>query len=269
MRKFFVAAIAAAVAIAGLSALALGNAGDAGTSWNLDLKPNKVKKAAEIHAVVEPSKVDDQGTADTSDDVWTPASKNTIILPKQSSVDTSARARCKLSPSEVARGRNCPNKTKVGEGEAIAVTGGTPVGSNGQRRGGSETGSTIDAFNTKKTLMLVLTVCGGGTGPGTSTPCAPVTRIVLEGTWSKVATRPTLVVPTPQGLLDVGIVVKRFALDTDKHTKTVKQNGKEVLKSLVFTPEECGGKWKSQVKAEYVDGTSQTIKDTQKCRKPA
>lgn len=269
MRKLLVAALAAAIAVVGLSALALGNAGEAGTSWNLVLNPNKVKKAAEIHAVVEPSKVDDQGTEDTSDDVWTPASKNTIILPRGASLDTSARARCKLSATEVAQGSNCPNKTRVGDGAAIAVTGGKPVGTNGQRQGGSETASTIDAFNTKNTLMLVLTVCGRGTGPGTSTPCTPVTRIVLEGTWSKVATRPTLTVPTPQGLLDVGIVVKRFELNTDKHTKTVKVDGKEVLKSLVFTPEECDGKWKSQVKAEYVDDTSQTIKDTQKCKKPA
>jgi hypothetical protein len=267
VRKLVAAAIAAAVVVVGVSALAFGNAGEAGTALELSLKPNKVKKPAEIHTVVEPSKVDDQGTADTSDDVWTPASKNTIILPKQSSIDTSARARCKLSPSEVAQGSNCPKNTKVGEGEATAVTG-TPEGSNGKVRGDDEVHNTIEAFNTKKTLMLVLTVCGQGTGPETSNPCAPVTRIVLEGTWSKTATHPTLEVVTPQGLIDINIVIKRFELNTDKHTKTVKQNGKEVLKSLVFTPEDCGGKWKSQDKVKYVDGTSQTIKDTQKCKKP-
>ena len=268
MRKVFLAAMVAALAVVGYSVLAIANEGEGGTSWNLDLKPNKVKKPAELHTVVEPSKVDDQGTADTSDDVWTPASENKIILPKGSSVDTSARARCKLSPSEVAQGSNCPENTNVGDGAATAVAGGTAVGTNGQRRGGTEVQNTIDAFNTKNSLMLVLTVCGGGTGPGTGTPCAPVTRVVLEGTWSKVATHPTLTVPTPPGLLDVGIVVKRFELNTGKYTKTVKKDGKEVLKSLVLTPEDCGGKWKSQDKAKYVDGTSQTIKDSQKCKKP-
>jgi hypothetical protein len=267
VRKLFAAAVAAAVVVVGVSALAFGNAGEAGTALELSLKPNKVKKPAEIHTVVEPSKVDDQGTSDTSDDVWTPASKNTIILPKASSLDTSAHGRCKLSPSEVAQGSDCPKNTRVGGGSATAVTG-AKEGTNGKVRGDDEVNNTIDAFNTKKTLMLVLTVCGSGTGPGTSTPCAPVTRIVLEGIWSKTATHPTLAVKTPQGLIDLGIVIKRFELNTDKHTKTVKQNGKEVLKSLVFTPEECGGKWKAQDKVQYVDGTSQTIKDTQKCKKP-
>jgi hypothetical protein len=269
VRKLLLAAMAAALAVVGFSALALGNAGEAGTSWELTLKPNKVDKPAKnTNAVVEPSKVDDQGTADTSDDVWTPASKNTLTFAKGTSIDTSALGRCKLSASEVAQGSNCPKNTKVGDGSATAVTGGTPVGSNGQRRGGTEVQNELDAFNTKKTLMLVLTVCGGGTGPGTGTECAPVTRVVLEGKWSKTTTKPKLAVPTPPGLLDVGIVVKRFELNLGKHTKTVKQNGKEVLKSFIFTPDNCGGKWKSQDKAQYVDGTSQTIKDTQKCKKP-
>jgi hypothetical protein len=267
VRKLVAAAIAAAVVVVGVSALAFGNAGEPGTALDFALKPNKVKKAAKINTVVQPSKVDDQGTSDTSDDVWTPASKNTIILPKGSSIDTSARARCKLSPSEVAQGSDCPANTKVGDGSATAVTG-VAEGSNGQVRGDDEVNNTIEAFNTKKTLMLVLTVCGTGTGPGTDNPCAPVTRIVLEGTWQKVATHPKLVVVTPQGLIDIHVVIKRFELNTDKHTKTVKQNGKEVLKSLVFSPEECGGKWKAQDKVQYVDGTSQTIKDTQKCKKP-
>lgn len=268
MRKLLLAALAVALAVAGFSALALGNAGDAGTSWDLALKPNKVKKAARIDAVIEPSKVDDQGTADESDDVWTPSSKNTLIFTRGSSVDTGALARCKLTATEVGQGANCPEKTRVGDGAAVALTGGDPVGTNGQRRGGNEQNSTVDAFNQKGKLLLVLTVCGSGTGPTTPNPCAPVTRVVLEGTWSKVATRPTLSVPTPPGLIALGVVVKRLELNTDKHTKTVKQQGKEVLKSFVFTPEECGGKWKSQARAQYVDGSSQTIKDSQKCKQP-
>ena len=269
MRKFFVAAIAAAVAIAGFSVLAAANSGDAGTSWDFSFKPKKVKKPASSSSLIKPSKVDDQGTADRSDDVYTPTEKTTIIFTKGSSVDTGALARCKLTPSDVARGEKCPGKTKLGDGEAVSVVGGADAG-NGQRRGGSDVNATIEAYNQKGKILFIVQPCGAGTGPTTGTPCAPAgSPIVLEGTWSKVATKPTLVVPTPPGLLAIGIVITRFKLDTDKHTRTVKVKGKKVLRSYVLTPEDCGGKWVSKAKARYTDGTSQTIRDTQKCRKPA
>ncbi len=270
MRKFFVAAISVAVAVAAFAVISQAGTGESNTSWELNLKPNKVKKPAGIDTVVVPSKVDDQGTADTDDDVWTPASKNTVHLPDGSAVDTSAAPRCKLTPSEVGSGEQCPNKTRVGDGAATVVVGGTPVGSGGQRQGGSKLNATIEAFNTKSSLLLVVQPCAPGTGPTSGQDCQPAgDPTVLEGTWSKAATKPTLTVPTPQSLLAVGIIVQRFALVTDKETKTVKQNGKEVLKSLVLTPEKCGGKWKTRDNADYVDGTSQAIKDSQKCKKPA
>ena len=260
MRKVLVAALAVAIAVAGFAVVSQAGSGEAGTSWELNLKPNKVKKAASIDAVIFPSKVDDNGTADTSDDLWTPASKNTIVLPKGSKVDTSAMARCKLTASEVGAGQQCPNKTRAGGGSATVVVGGTPEGTGGKRRGGSELNATIDAFNTKKTLLLIVQPCGAGTGPGTSKDCAPAgDPQVIEGKWSKVTTKPTLAVPTPNSLLQIGVVVKRFALLTDK----------KKTNDLVRTPKTCGGKWKSQDQAKYVDGTSQTIKDSQKCKKPS
>jgi hypothetical protein len=269
VRKFLLAALAAAVAVGSFAALSQGNAGEDGTSLDLALKPNKVTKPAGIDVVLFPSKVDDQGTADTSDDVWTPASKNTIVLPKNSAVDTSATARCKLTASEVGSGEQCPKKTRVGDGAAIVVVGGEPVGTDGQRRGGNKLNATIDVFNKKSSLLLLVQTCGPGTGPTTTQECQPAgPPTVLEGKWSKVATKPTLAVPTPESLFQLGVIIQRFALVTDKKTKTVKQDGKEVLKSLVFTPEACGGKWKSHDDGKYVDGTSQTIKDTQKCKQP-
>ena len=269
MRKFFVAAVAVAVAVAGLSALALGNAGEGNTSLELSLKPNKVKKPAIIDAALKPSKVDDQGTADESDDIWTPASKNAISFAKGSSIDTSALKRCGLTASDVGRGEQCPAKTRVGDGSAVVVVGGTAIGTGGQRQGGSKLNATIDAFNKKSSIFLVVQPCGPGSGPGTSQDCQPAGEpTVLEGKLAKVATHPKLTVVTPQSLLSVGIVIETFKLTTDKKTKTVKKNGKKVLKSFVFTPDTCGGKWKTQDKASYVDGTSQTIKDTQKCKKP-
>jgi len=269
VRKLLLAALAAAVAVAGFAVISQAGTGEGNTSWDFSIKPNKVKKAAASDSLVRPSKVDDQGTADTDDDVWTPASKNTISFPKGSSIDTGAMPRCKLTASEVGGGQQCPNKTRLGDGEAVVVVGGTPIGSGGKRQGGSKLNATIEAFNQKSTILMIVQPCGPNTGPGSGQDCQPAgDPTVLQGTWSKVATHPKLAVPTPQSLLAVGIVVETFHLVTDKHTKTVKQKGKEVLRSFLFSPEECGGKWKSQDKANYVDGTSQTIKDSQKCKKP-
>ena len=268
MRKLLVAALAAAVATVGITALAGGATGQPGTSWDFSLKPNKVDRPASSKSLIKPSKVDDQGTADRSDDVYTPTEKTTIVFPRGSSVDTAALARCRLTASDVGRGEDCPNRTRLGDGAAVSVVGGTPTG-NGQRRGGSDVNATIDAYNQKGKILFVVQPCGAGTGPTTSRPCEPAgSPIVLQGTWSKVTTKPTLTVPTPPGLLSIGVVIVRFELNTDKHTKTRRVRGREVLQSYVFTPETCGGKWKTQAKAEYADGSTQTIKDSQGCKQP-
>jgi hypothetical protein len=47
----------------------------------------------------------------------------------------------------------------------------------------------------------------------------------------------------------------------------VKKNGK-IVKSYIFTPPTCGGKWKTFDEATYTDGTSQTIPDSTGCKKP-
>ena len=269
MRKLFAAAVAAAVAVVGFSVIANAGQGDAGTSWDFKFKPNKVDKAAASHSEIKPAKVDDQGTADKSDDVYTSTETTTIIFTRGSSVDTGAMPRCKLSASDVARGVKCPNKTKLGNGEAEVVVGGDDVGQ-GKRRGGTQLGALVEAFNQKNKILFKVQACGTNTGPGSSADCEPAgPPNVLEGKWSKVATRPKLRVPTPPSLLAIGTVITRFELDTDKHTRTVKVKGKQVLRSYVFTPEDCGGKWKTAAIAEYTDGTSQTIKDSQKCKKPA
>jgi len=269
-----VAVVVAAVAVAGFSVLATANEGEQNTSWEFTLKPAKVKKPAKSQSLIFPSKRDDQGTEDGSDDVFTPTEKTTIIFPKGSSVDTRALARCKLTPSDVGRGEKCPAKSKLNdpkkESSAVSVVGGTiEPGGNGQRRGGSRVNATIEAFNQKGKILFVIQPCGTGTGPTTDTECAPAgDPIVLQGEWSKVTSQPTLVVPTPPNLLAVGVIIERFELATKKATKTVEVKGKEVLRSFALTPEECNGKWKSQAKAEYSDGTTQTIKDTQKCTQP-
>jgi hypothetical protein len=275
-----VAAVVAAMTLAGYTVLATAGEGEAGTSWNLDLLKEtdgklekRVNKPAAIHAVIEPAKVDDQGTADKSDDVYTPPSKNTLVFSQGSVVDTAARKRCTLTASDVGRGEECPGKSKLGGGAAKSMAGGTPVGSGGQRQGGSEVNATIEAFNRKSGILFIVQPCGSGTGPGTGQPCSPAgSQIVLEGKWSKTNSKPTLAVKTPEGLLAIGIVIVRFEVNVDKYTKTktVTVNGqrRKIVVAFIRSPEECGGQWKSQVKSEYVDGSSQTIKDTQKCNKP-
>jgi len=270
VRKLLLAALAAAIAVAGFSVIAYAGKGEPGTSFDLTLKPNKVDKPASMDIVFEPTKVDDQGTADTQDDVFTPTVDNKITLPKKSSVDTSAAKRCKLTPTEVGQGENCPEKTMIGEGETVSFVGGAPLEGGDKRHGGNRLTGTMEIFNTKTDLILVVTTCAPGSGPGTTNDCVPAgQRVVLTGEWSKVAKQPRLFVETPPALHQSGVVIVRLELNLDKRTKTVKEGGKEVLHSLFLTPEECGGKWKSQVHTNYTDGSEQTIIDKQKCKKPA
>ncbi len=149
-----VAAVAAAVAVAGFAVISQAGTGEGNTSWDFTLKPNKVKKAASSHSLVFPSKVDDQGTADTDDDIWTPASKNTITFPQGSSVDTGAMPKCKLTASEVGAGEQCPGKTRLGDGAAVVVVGGQPIGSSGQRQGGSKLNATVISARGEETVTF-------------------------------------------------------------------------------------------------------------------
>lgn len=272
MRKLLIAVVAVAMTVAGFSVLASADQGPQGTEWTFSFSAKKKNKPAASNSLIIPAKVDDQGTEDTSDDVYTPPEKSTIRFPKGSSVDTSALARCKLTPSDVGRGEQCPNRTKLGDGEAVSIVGGEPVGNSGQRRGGSPVNATIEAYNQKNKILFIVQPCGGGTGPTTGEPCAPAgSPIVLQGKWSKIATRPKLVVPTPPGLLEIGIVIVRFQLTTNKHTKTrrVKIDGvrRRVVVSFATTPNKCRGQWKSFAIEDYVDGSTVKIPDSQTCRK--
>ena len=270
MRKFVVAAIVAAVAIAGFSVVANAGKGEGGTSFDLTLKPKKVNRPAGMTVVFEPTKIDDQGTADTSDDVYTPTDENTIKLPRKASVDTRGAPRCKKTPTEVGRGENCANKTKVGEGSTLSFVGGQPIEGGDKRQGGVPLRGTMEIFNTKGDLILVVTTCQPGTGPETGQDCVPAgQRVVLTGEWSNVTRRPTLTVETPTALHQSGVVIVRLEIVVDRHTKRVKVKGREVLRSLFLTPETCRGRWTSQVHTDFTDGSEQTIKDRQKCRKPA
>lgn len=255
MRKFLIMAVAAVVAVAGFAVYASADNGEAGTKWEFSVKPNKVNKAASSHSLGFPAKeVDGKHIAPKSQD---------FVFPKGSQVDTTALAQCKLTPSDVGRGEDCPKNTALGRGSAITLVGESDTSE------GTELNSEFSAWNQKNKILFIFQPCGEGTGPGTGKDCEPAgSRIVIIGNWSKTKTQPTLRVPTPQNLLDIGITIVKFELFTDNHTKTVRKKGKKVLVAYVLTPKTCKGSWETFDRATYVDGSKQSIKDTQKCKKP-
>lgn len=267
MRKVLIAAVVAVAAVSGLALNASADKGQQDTEWTFTFSKNRVNTAVGSNSLILPAKRDDKGTADESDDTYSPPKTSTILFPKGSSVDTGAMPQCKLTASEAGRGEQCPKNTNLGDGEAVSLIGATPAG------GGTRLNSTIDAFNKKSTILFIIQPCETNTGPTTDKECAPAgSTIVLEGTWSNTAKQPKLVVPTPQGLIDIGVTILRFRLTTDLHTKktTKTVNGKKVtvIRSFAFTPKTCTGKWVSSATEVYTDGSKQTIKDSQKCRKP-
>jgi hypothetical protein len=272
VQKLLVAAVAAAIAVAGFAVFAFAGTGVQGSSWEGTAKPNKVNKPASLKAVLEPLKRDTKGTADESDDHVTGTRNQVIKLAKGSAIDTAAKARCKESPSDVQSGRaKCPSKTRIGEGEANTLAGQPDEG------GGTAIAAEITAFNLKKGIMLVVDPCSPGppaTGPGTGKPCDPIpaARIVLVGDWSKTDSQPTLTVQTPPALVQGGVHIRRFVLTVTKivKEKTVLVNGERKTLEVAYltTPDTCKGNWKTQAVITYQDGSKQTITDTQKCVKP-
>ena len=256
MRKLLVAAIAAALAVAGFTVFAVAGTGEQDTSWEFTTTKKGKNKATGTNSIVVPAKKDDKGTpSDTSDDHYSPPAKTVIEFTKGAEVDTGARARCKESPSDVQSGREkCPNKTKIGTGLATSLLGQPDAGA------GTPVVAPIEAFNQKKGILFIVKPCSPNTGPGNPTPCSPIPggTIALVGTWTKAATKPTLTVPTPPALLQGGVIITRFQLKTNRF--------KSKKGSYVKTPEVCkGGTWSTRAKMTYQDGSKQTIKDTNPC----
>lgn len=266
MRKFLIAAVMAAVAIAGLTALATADEGDNDTSWTFSFSSKKKATASGSNSIIEPAKRNENGTPDDqSDDSFIAPTKSVIKFPKGSTVDTGARAQCKASPGDVGGGRaSCPKKTRIGSGVGESTD-----------RNNTKFVTTIQAYNQKKGILFVVRPCAVGTTrtDAEDGSCTFIggNPIVLVGTWSKVNTRPTLTVPTPQALLTGGLTITYFQLETGKWTKktTVRVNGRRrtVVRSYVTTPGKCKGTWKSSATETYEDGSKQVIPDSQTCKR--
>ena len=255
MRKLLVAAVAAAVAVAGFSVFAVAGTGQDDTSWEFTTSKKGEDKATGTNSILVPAKKDDKGTPDTSDDHYNAPSKSVVEFTKGSEVDTGARKRCKESPSDVQSGREkCPANTKIGAGLATSLLGQPDEGA------GDEIVAPIEAFNLKNGILMIVKPCSPGTGPGNPSPCSPIPggTIALVGTWSKAATKPTLTVPTPPALLTGGVIITRFQLKTNRFKSDAGQ--------YVTTPEVCkNGTWSTRAIETYQDGSKQVIKDTMPC----
>ena len=255
MHKLLMAAVAAAVAVAGFAVFAFANPGPQGTSLEITLSKTGKDKPTGANTVLEPAKRDTKGTDDPSDDHYTSPSKSVIKLAKGSEVNTAALPRCKASESDLQRGtKTCPKNTKIGAGVAQALLGQPDDGA------GTPIVSLVDAFNYKGgQLMMIVTPCSPGTGPGTGAPCSPFggSRVPLPGDWSKVETRPTLTVETPASFEQANIIITEFQLKI----RLIKTDDGAYAR----TPDTCGGTWRYQAVETYPDGSTLKINDTQNC----
>lgn len=267
MRKVLIAAVVAAMSVAGFAVFATADEGQQETSWTFSFSNKNKAGATGSNSIIEPAKRDTKGTEDPSDDHYSAPAKSVIKFPAGSTIDTGVLTRCNKSPSDVQRGdEKCPASSKIGTGLANSLAGQPDEG------GGTELVAPIEAFNQKKGILFVVRPCSPGTGPGKPAPCAeiPGGTVVLVGSWANVTTQPTLTVPTPAALKGK-VIITRFQLKTNKKTKktTKTVDGKRVtvIRSYAFTPKKCKGTWKSFAIETYEDGTKQTIPDTQTCNK--
>jgi hypothetical protein len=258
VRKFFIAAIAAAIAVSGFAVLANAGVGPAGTdtSWTFDFKPAKKAKPASTHSVIEPAVHDDKGTDDPDDDTYAAAKKTTIVFPKGGTIDTSVPKICKAGGSELAnsRGAAC-NSSAIGTGAAKSI-----IGEGSARQ---FLNADIKAYNKKNGIFFLIQPCFAGSGPTSGKPCTPLGNpFVLEGKYTLKNSVVRLIVPTPKALLDNHVIIQRFELKTKNFTR--KRNGKIV--AYATTPAKCPKhKWTSSANVVYTDHAPLTIKDTQAC----
>ena len=247
MRKLLIAGLAAAVAVAGFAVISQAGTGEAGTSWEFQYKPAKPSKPAGTDSLIFPAKQMPDGS-------YAETKKTTIFFTPGTAFDTSVPPRCKESAGDVvaSNGSVC-DKAQVGQGDALSQI------------GALTTAAELKAYNRKRGILFLVIACNPGTGPGQADPnCTPLDggTFALEGKLrylDTAKTKPILIVPTPQTLLDGNIIITKFHLETDK---IVKRGD-----TYVESPPRCKrGKFKTKAVIKYDGGVSgQTIKDKQAC----
>ena len=247
MRKLLMVAVAAAVAVVGFSVVSQAGSGEQGTSWEFKYKPAKPSKPAGTDSLILPAKqMPDGSFAETK--------KTTIYFTPGTAFDTSVPPRCKETAGDVvsSNGAAC-DKAQIGSGDALAMV------------GTLETAAELKAYNRKKGILFLVITCNPGTGPGQADPNAtPLDggTFALEGSLKyqdTAKTKPFLVVPTPQTLLDGNIIITKFHLVTNK----VREAGDTYVESPRQVQE---GQVQDEGRHPVRRGVpGQTIKDSQAC----
>ena len=258
MRKLLVAAVVAAISVAGFAVIATAGTGPGGTSWTFKFTPTKVLKPAATHSIIEPAVRDTKGTADEGDDDFAKTKRTTIFFPKGGAIDTSVPKRCGVSGGDLARSRGAACKSaQIGTGAAKSVI--------GEGDGRLFLNADIKAYNKKNGIFFLIQPCQPGTGPTSGKECVPLAdAFVLEGKYERSNGVTRLIVPTPKNLLENNVIITRFELKTNNITKKTKRG----IKAYALTPATCKGKWASKAKVEYTDRSPLTISHTQICKRP-
>ena len=247
MRKFLIAAVAAAVAVASFTVIAQAGKGEDNTSWKFRYQPGQLDKPAKTDSLIFPAReLEGGGFAETK--------KTTIFFTPTTEFDTSVPPRCTASGGELvsSNGEVC-DKAQIGQGDALAMV------------GTLETAAVLKAYNRAKGIYFLVISCNPGTGPGQAEPeCTPLEggTFALVGRLKYVdraKQKPFLVVPTPQTLLDGNIIITKFHLETNRVVKKGE--------SYIESPEVCRrGKFKTKAVITYDGGVpGQTIRDSQAC----
>ena len=201
MRKLLLAALAAAVAVAGFAVIAQAGTGEAGTRGSSRPSRTRSARPPRSNSLIVPAKVDDQGTADTrTTSTRRRRSRRSYFPQGQRRRHRGAQALQADRRATSARGEECPSNTRLGDGDAVSVVGGTPVGTDGKRR--AARGERRRSRPSTRRARSCSSCSHAVRAPArrrarTAQPAGG--PIVLQGKWSKVTTKPTLAVPTPSG----------------------------------------------------------------------
>lgn len=259
MRKLLIAAVVAAVTVAGFASFATAGKGPNETTWSFAFSNGKKARSTGTLSDISPAQRDRKDTEDEGDDTFTKTKLTTIHFSKGATIDTSVPKRCTATGGELASTRGAVCKAaQIGTGSAKSVI--------GQGAGRQFLNADIKAYNKKNGIFFLIQPCQAGTGPTSGNPCTPLGNpFVLEGKYSRVNGVVRLAVPTPKNLLENNVIIQRFQLKTNNVTKTVRRDGKRVLLAYAFTPGTCRGAWSSKAVIQYTDAPTLTIKDTQPC----
>jgi hypothetical protein len=230
VRKFLLAALVGALglAVAGVAPAAINQ----GQEMNINFSTKRPTAITGITAMF-----DNAGTRDATGKPKA-ARKIVIRFPRGWKKDTSVRPTCTQSKLQAQGPAGCPSRSKIGSGEAEAVTGLPAL---------DPVNVTVTPFNSKSGLLLYIAPKPGEAG-NPFVIASTVRRNVLT------AVVPKLVQPTPYG----EAILTKFTLKISAIRK-----GSD---PLITSPPCPRGTWVTTGTWTY-DGSTTTVRDTSPCRR--